>query len=410
MSDRIIEETGEDRRLLGTASEALRAGRMVLLTHRARPQRGGVVALLASKADPAAVNFLASEARGLVAVAIEAPRAEALGLPLQAAASSGLGCENYTVSVEAREGVSTGISAADRAATLAAIAAPSTTAAALVTPGHIFPAAALEGGVLARPGWAEACVDLARAADTVPALAFCEVLDARGELCVGAELASFASKHALPVLDIAALVAHRMSTETFVEELSAAPIRTRWGTFDCHVFIDRLEGKQHLALSLGDVSGVEPVLVRVHSECLTGDVMGSMRCDCGHQLSAAMHRIMAEGRGIALYLRQEGRGIGLVNKVNAYALQDAGRDTVEANLELGFDADARDFRVGAQMLLALGAQKIRLMTNNPRKVADLKRFGLDITAREPIEFEPGAHNSTYLRAKKEKLGHLLTKV
>jgi 3,4-dihydroxy 2-butanone 4-phosphate synthase/GTP cyclohydrolase II len=410
MTERIIEETAADRRSLSAAGEALRAGRMVLLTDRGRRQRGGVVAVLAEAADPDAVNFMASEARGLVAVAIEAAWAEALGLPLQAAASFELGCENYTVSVEAREGVSTGISAADRAATLAAIADPATTPAALVTPGHIFPAAAIEGGVLVRPGWAEACVDFARAAGTGTALAFCEVLDEGGELSVGAGLSAFASKHGLPTLDIAALVAHRMSTETFVEALSTAPIRTRWGTFDCHVFIDRLEQKQHLALSVGDLTGVEPVLVRVHSECLTGDVLGSMRCDCGHQLSAAMQRIVAEGRGVTLYLRQEGRGIGLVNKVNAYARQDAGRDPVEANIELGFDADARDFRVGAQMLLALGAQKIRLMTNNPRKVADLTRFGVEVVSREPIELEPGAHNTTYLRAKKEKLGHLLTKV
>lgn len=410
MTDQIVEETAADRLALSQASEALRAGRMVLLTDRGRSRRGGVVALLAAKADPAAVNFMASEARGLVAVAIEAARAEALGLPLQAAASFELGCENYTVSVEAREGVSTGISAADRAATLAAIADPATTPAMLVTPGHIFPSAALEGGVLARPGWAEACVDFARAAGTVTALAFCEVLDGGGELCVDAELAAFASKHGLPTLDIAALVAHRMSTEIFVEALSTAPIRTRWGTFDCHVFIDRLEQKQHLALSLGDISTAAPVLVRVHSECLTGDVLGSLRCDCGLQLSAAMQRIVAEGRGVMLYLRQEGRGIGLVNKVNAYALQDAGRDTVEANLELGFDADARDFRVGAQMLLALGAKEVRLMTNNPRKVSDLTRFGVTVVAREPIELEPGVHNTSYLRAKKEKLGHLLTKV
>lgn len=410
MTERIIEETAAHRRSLSHAGEALRAGRMVLLTDRGRSRRGGVVALLAEKASPAAVNFLASHVRGLVSVAIEAARAEALGLPLQAAASFELGCENYTVSVEARDGVSTGISAADRAATLAAIADPATTPAALVTPGHVFPAAALKGGVLVRAGWAEACVDFARAAGTATALAFCEVLDQGGELCVGAELAAFASEHGLPTLDIAALVAHRMNTEVFVEALSTAPIRTRWGIFDCHVFVDRLEQKQHLALSLGDVSGAEPVLVRVHSECLTGDVLGSMRCDCGHQLSAAMQRIVAEGRGVTLYLRQEGRGIGLVNKVNAYALQDAGRDTVEANVELGFDPDARDFRVGAQMLLALGAQKIRLMTNNPRKVSDLKRFGVNVVSREPIELEPGVHNTAYLRAKKAKLGHLLTKV
>jgi 3,4-dihydroxy 2-butanone 4-phosphate synthase/GTP cyclohydrolase II len=410
MTERILEETREDRRRLDSAVLALRGGQFVILTDRARPERGGVVMALAAHAGASAVNFMASEARGLVAVAIEAARAEALGLPLQAAASLALGRENYTVSVEAREGVSTGISAADRAATLGAMADPKTTAAMLVTPGHIFPAIALEGGVLERAGWAEAAVDLAKAAKATPAVAFCEVLDAAGELAVGGLLSEFGTAHGIAQVDMAALVAHRMNTETFVEALSTTPLRTRWGVFDCHVFIDRLGHKQHLAFSLGDVRGEVPVLVRVHSECLTGDVLGSMRCDCGHQLSAAMQRIVEEGRGVALYLRQEGRGIGLVNKVNAYALQDAGRDTVEANLDLGFDADARDFRVGAQMLLALGARKIRLMTNNPRKVADLTRFGLEVTSREPIELEPGAHNTGYLRAKKEKLGHLLTKV
>ena len=390
---------------------ALRKGLPVLITDPLRPERGGIVAIAADRVSDDLINFMTVHAGGaIVAVAITADRAERLGLGLQAPMADDLRRENYTVTVEAREGVSTGISAADRARTCQLLADRGTRPEDIVTPGHVFPCVARERGVMVRPGWAEACVDLARVAGLQPVMTFCHVLDAAGELAGPAALGALADELDVPSIGIAAIVAHRRGSESFVTQLTQTPVSTAHGDFVCRVFLDQLGGKQHIALTLGDVRTREPALVRVHSECLTGDVFSSRRCDCGTQLSASLDRIHEHGRGALLYLRQEGRGIGLVNKVSAYALQDAGRDTVEANLDLGFEADLRDFGLGAQILIALGVQRVRLMTNNPRKVHDLTTHGIEVVSREPLEFEPCEHNISYLRTKKQKLGHLLTRV
>lgn len=392
------------------ALEALRKGRVVMITDPVRPEHGAVLAVAADRSNEEVVNLLATKARGITCVALPPDRAERLGLGLQGPRVDEVLRENLTVSVESRDGVTTGISASDRARTLQAVADYRTRPEDLVTPGHVFPALADVRGVLARPGWAEAAVDLARIAGLAPAVAFSQVLDESGEVATGADLARLADEEGLARVGIAAILAHRMATETFVTQLTQAVLPTRWGEFQVRVFEDQLGEKQHLALTKGEMRSKAPVLVRLHSECLTGDVLGSLRCDCGSQLGRAMQRIAGEGRGALVYLRQEGRGIGLVNKVTAYSLQDAGRDTVEANLELGFDADPRDFGVGAQMLLSMGVERVRLLTNNPRKVNDLASYGLEVVEREALEFEPCEHNVGYLKAKKERLGHLLTKV
>lgn len=392
------------------ACDALRQGRLILVTDHKRPERGAVVAVCAEQASDDVVNFMVTHARGLVAVALAPSRIERLGLALQAEGPTDLGRESYTVSIEAKHGVSTGISALDRARTLQAVADVDTGPDDLVTPGHVFPAQADPGGVLIRPGWAEAGLDLARIAGLRPAIGFCHVLDEQGELADAEIQGALAQRHGLPVVDISQLATHRLKTETFARQLTQATLPTAYGGFLCRAFLNRLDGKEHLALTLGDVRSSQPVLTRLHSECLTGDVFGSLRCDCGTQLSASLERIQNEGRGVLLYLQQEGRGIGIVSKVEAYRLQDEGRDTVEANLELGFGPDVRDFGVGAQMLMALGVQRIRLMTNNPRKLTEMEAFGIEVTERVPLEFDPVPENAEYLRAKKEKLGHLLDKV
>ena len=394
------------------ALAALRKGSPILISDPVRPERGAVMAVAGDRASDDIINFLTHHACGsIIGVAMPVERIERLELELQGEPDSGdLGREAYTVSVEAREGVSTGISASDRARTVLLLADYHTRKDDIVTPGHVFPAAAIDGGVIVRPGWAEAAVDLARMAGVQPVVAFCHVLDDDGEIAGRAWLGELAERLDLSAVGIAAIVAHRMANETFVTQLTQSTLPTRHGEFVCRVFVDQLTGKQHLALTLGEVRGREPVLVRVHSECLTGDVFGSLRCDCGRQLDAGLARVREAGCGAVLYLRQEGRGIGLVNKVNAYALQDGGRDTVQANLDLGFEADQRDFRLGAQMLVALGVQRVRLLTNNPRKVHDLASCGVEVVSREPIEFDPGPDNEAYLRTKKEKLGHLLTRV
>ncbi len=391
------------------AVEAFRLGRIVMVTDPTRPERGAVVAAAAERTNDDTVNFMANHARGLVALSMLPERAERLGLGLQGP-PAGLERENYTVSIEAREGVSTGISAADRARTIQVAVEHHTRPEDIVTPGHVFPAIADPGGVVARAGWAEATLDLARIAGSKPAATFCHVLDDDGELATGEALTEIAERLALPQVSIAALIAHRMASESFVTLLTQATVPTAFGDFMARVFVDTLGGRQHVALTLGELRSSEPVLVRLHSECLTGDVFASQRCDCGKQLEEALRRIREAGRGVLLYLRQEGRGIGIVDKIRAYALQDAGRDTVEANLELGHPADSRDFGLGAQMLLALGVHRVRLMTNNPRKVNALASYGLDVVAREGLEIEPTEQTRKYLATKKQKLGHLLDKI
>jgi 3,4-dihydroxy 2-butanone 4-phosphate synthase/GTP cyclohydrolase II len=393
-----------------SALQSLRLGGLVLVTDSERPERGGIVVAAAERTNDDLVNFMATYARGgLICLALTAERAERLGLePIGHV--DGLAREDYLVSIEARHGVTTGISAADRARTIQVAADPASGPDDLATPGHIFPARAQPRGVVSRPGWTEAALDLARLAGMAPAATFCQVLDADGEILVGEGLAGFAAERGLGQTTIGEIVLLRTRSECFVTLLTQSLVPTAHGDFVARVFLNQLDGKQHVALTLGELRTGGPALVRLHSECLTGDVFGSLRCDCGPQLDLALERIAAEGRGVLLYLRQEGRGIGIANKIRAYALQDRGRDTVEANLELGFPADKRDYGLGAQMLMALGVSRVRLLTNNPRKVDELTAFGLQVVDRIGLEVEPGPINRPYLETKKLKLGHFLTKV
>ncbi|MFO0746162.1 MAG: GTP cyclohydrolase II [Myxococcota bacterium] len=398
------------------ASDTLRRGGMVLVHDPHRPSRGGVVVCAAARTSDDIVNFMATHARGLTMVAMGPDRAERLGLYLQTRdprlrqAAPPEGAERFTVTVEARHGVSTGISAADRSTTIQMLARADTRPEDLSTPGHVHPIVADAGGLVFRRGFAEAAVDLLRSAGLDPLATVCQVLDERDELAEGEALLEFAAAHALPVVTVPELIAHRMASESFVKQLSQATLPTRHGPFLVRAFENALDGRQHMVVSLGELRTSEPLLVRIHSECLTGDVFGSERCDCGPQLDLAEKKIAAEGRGAILYLRQEGRGIGLVDKIRAYALQDAGRDTVEANVELGLPIDRRDYGLAAQILHSLGVRRVRLMTNNPLKIAALAEHGVEVVTREPLEVAPSAANREYLRTKKEKLGHLLDRV
>ncbi len=397
---------------IARAAATLRQGGMVLIDlmkDPARPGRGAIVVAAGARTSDDTVNFLASHARGLTAVAMLPERAERLGLTLQRAmhvdvlADAG---ERWLVTVEARAGVSTGISASDRAATIQVLARAEARAEDLTTPGHVHPTLADPGGIVVRNGLSEAAIDLVRAAGLEPVATFSQVLDDHGELLTDG-IAAFAERHALPILKVSDLLAHRMANESFVRQLSQATLPTRHGDFLVRAFENRLDGRQHLVLSQGETRSHEPLLVRMHSECLTGDVFHSLRCDCGPQLDEAMRRVAEAGRGIVLYLRQEGRGIGLLDKIRAYALQDEGRDTVEANLELGLPIDGRDYGLAAQILHALGARRVRLMTNNPEKIQTLSSYGVEVVTREPLLVAPSDDNRAYLRTKKEKLGHLL---
>lgn len=401
------------------SSEVLRRGGLVLIHDPARPARGGIVVAPASRTSDDVVNFLATFARGLTSIALPRDRAERLGLYLQAhdprlrQAAAPLppdGAEQFTVTVEARLGVSTGISAADRATTIQALARPDTRPEDLSTPGHVHPIVADPGGLVFRRGWAEAAIDVLRIAglDVVATLAL--VLDERGEVAQGGALTAFAAEHGMPIVAVAELIAHRMGTETFVNQLSQSTLPTQYGPFLVRAFENRLDRRQHMVMSQGELRHAEPLLVRIHSECLTGDVFGSLRCDCGPQLALAQRRVAAEGRGAILYLRQEGRGIGLVDKIRAYALQDGGRDTVEANVDLGLPVDTRDFGLAAQILHSLGVRRVRLLTNNPSKIEALAAYGVEVVERVPLEVPPTADNAAYLRTKKDKLGHLLEHV
>ncbi|MEJ7762197.1 MAG: bifunctional 3,4-dihydroxy-2-butanone-4-phosphate synthase/GTP cyclohydrolase II [Thermomicrobiales bacterium] len=389
-----------------------RAGTFVIIVDDEGRENEGDLAIAAEFATPEVINFMVRHGRGLVCVAMTGARLDALGLPLMVPAdqnSSGFGTA-FTVSVEARTGVTTGISAPDRARTIGLLADPATTAADLARPGHVFPLRANEGGVLVRAGQTEASVDLARLAGLEPAAAICEVMAEDGTMARMPELERFAAEHEIGIVVIADLIAHRRERDVLVRRGATTRLPTPHGEFVVTAYENPLYPHPDLALTMGDVADGEPVLVRVHSECLTGDVFGSGRCDCGEQLQRAMALIAAEGRGVLLYVRQEGRGIGLHNKLRAYQLQDQGLDTVEANERLGFPADLRTYGLGAQVLRDLGVRRLRLLTNNPRKVVGLEGHGLEIVERVAILVPPGPDNGRYLRTKQEKLGHVLEMV
>jgi 3,4-dihydroxy 2-butanone 4-phosphate synthase/GTP cyclohydrolase II len=390
------------------ALEDIRQGKMVILVDDEDRENEGDLCMAAEMVTPEAINFMAKEGRGLICLSLTEDRADHLGLPLMVQDNSSSFGTAFTISIEARRGVTTGISAADRATTIKVAIDDETTANDLARPGHVFPLRAKKGGVMVRAGQTEGSVDLARMAGLKPAGVICEIMNDDGTMARMPELRKFAKKHDLKIVTIADMVAYRMRKELLIRRAAETRLPTRdGGEFNAIVYDNDVDNCQHLALYKGDIDTEKPVLVRVHSECLTGDVFGSERCDCGDQLHASMQMIEKEGAGIVLYMRQEGRGIGLVNKLKAYNLQDEGCDTVEANEALGFQDDLRDYGIGAQILSELGVRKIRLLTNNPRKIIGLEGYGLEIVERMPIQMAANKSNLRYLKAKQEKLGHLL---
>ena len=390
------------------AVEQFRNGGFVILVDDEDRENEGDLTIAAEKVTPEAINFMAKYGRGLICLAMTEEMADKLDLPLMVPKNESPFETAFCVSIEARKGVTTGISAHDRATTILTAIADDAKPEDLVRPGHVFPLRAKKGGVLVRAGQTEGSVDLARIAGLKPAAVICEIMNEDGTMARMPQLEEFSKKFNIPILTIADIIEYRIKYERLVHRVSEAIIPTAYGgEFKIILYENDVDDLQHIALVKGDVAGEKPVLVRVHSECFTGDVLGSLRCDCGEQLHTAMRMINEEGRGAIIYMRQEGRGIGLANKLKAYCLQDRGKDTVEANIELGFKPDLRDYGLGAQILLDLGIKNIKLMTNNPKKIKGLEGYGLRIVERVPIEIKPNKINFSYLKAKKEKMGHML---
>ncbi len=389
------------------AIEAIKAGKMIIVVDDEERENEGDLIMGAQFITPEKVNFLTKYGRGLICVPMPSERIYKLQLEPMVQVNTALHGTRFTVSVDAVRGTTTGISAMDRSITIKALVDPSTAPEDLGRPGHIFPIEAMAGGVLTRAGHTEASVDLCRQAGIEPCGVLCEILDDDGSMARRPRLKELAAEHNLPIVSVEELIRYRLNKERMVERVTSVKFPTNHGTFTLHLYRSSVDDHHHLALEKGDVRGKENVLVRVHSSCLTGDVFGSCRCDCGEQLTKAMELIDHEGLGVVLYMRQEGRGIGLANKILAYKLQDQGRDTVEANNELGFPADLRDYGIGAQILVDLGLTSIRLITNNPKKIVGLEGYNLKVTDRVPLQIAPNQHNARYLETKRDKLGHIL---
>jgi 3,4-dihydroxy 2-butanone 4-phosphate synthase/GTP cyclohydrolase II len=400
----------EEKSAFATIEEAIediRQGKFVVVVDAADRENEGDLTIAAQFATPDAVNFMTKEARGLICLCLTEERCDQLGLPQMTENNQTPLGTAFTVSVEAREGVTTGISAPDRSRTIQVAVDPKSTADDLVRPGHVFPLRACDGGVLVRAGQTEAAVDLARLAGLIPAGVVCEIMREDGTMARVPDLMPYCDRHGLKLITVADLIEYRRRHEQLVERMTTVQMPTAYGDFTAVAFRETLTGKHHVALVKGDVDGAENVLVRVHSECLTGDVFHSLRCDCGEQLEQALKQIAAEERGVLLYMAQEGRGIGLLNKLRAYELQENGFDTVEANLELGFQPDMRDYGIGNQILAELGLTTLRILTNNPKKITGIEGFGLEVVEQVPIETAPTPQNRQYLATKRDKLGHKL---